>query len=289
MNALPSFFTVDVEEWFHILDAPCTPSLNTWAQLESRFERSLRLILEIFHAYEQKATFFWLAWLAERHPDLVRTCQDLGHEIASHGYAHVLAYEVGQKEFREDIRKSKGILEDIIGAPVHGFRAAGFSTLNETRWTFDEVAAAGYSYDSSVFPASRGHGGMSLSPLVPHVIKTDAGPLVEFPQSVVSVAGRRFSLFGGGYLRIAPLALIRWGCRRLARDSRPLIVYLHPREVDPGHPRLRLPPLRYLKCYLNLKSTEGKLRWLSSHYQSNTMANAVEKVRSSFSMCAVEG
>ena len=276
LNWPQTFLTVDVEEWFHILDAPCAPKLDTWHQLESRFERSLRLILEILSETAQRGTFFWLAWLAERHPQLVRLCKDLGHEVASHGYGHVLAYEVGQKRFREDVRRSKTVIEDITGTPVHGFRAAGFSTINDTTWTFEEVCAAGFKYDSSVFPASRGHGGMTSSPLLPHAIETSAGRLIVFPQSVVSIAGRRISLFGGGYLRVAPLALIRWGCYRLARGSRPLIVYLHPRELDPAHPRLALPPVRYFKCYANLKSTEYKLRWLCSHCRSELLCDATE-------------
>jgi hypothetical protein len=136
---------------------------------------------------------------------------------------------------------------------------------------FDEIRAAGYIYDSSIFPASRGHGGMTRCQLEPHVVQTTAGELVEIPQSMVEILGRRMSFFGGGYLRLAPMQLIRWGIRELARAQRPLIVYVHPREVDPDHPRLPLPPWRRFKCYVNLHTTFQKVKWLCETYRFSTM------------------
>lgn len=253
------FITIDVEDWFHILDTPVAPPFDTWDSQESCFAKGLNRLLDLLAKHKVSATMFWLGYLAERHPDLVLRCQRENHEIASHGYAHLLAYKVGRKEFREDISKSKRILEDIIQSPVHGFRAAGFSTTNDTSWTFDEVRKAGYLYDSSVFPAARAHGGMKSSAMQPYTFKTSGGELWEFPQSVIEICGKRISLFGGGYLRLCPLPLICWGIHNLKKNNRPLIVYVHPREVLPDHPRMPLSPWRKFKSYCRLKTTYPKL------------------------------
>jgi polysaccharide deacetylase family protein (PEP-CTERM system associated) len=191
----------------------------------------------------------------------------------------VLAYRVGRAAFREDLRRARGVLEDLGAGPVRGFRAAGFSVTAETPWAFDEIRAAGHEYDASVFPAGRGHGGMRTAPLTPYTVQTDTGALVELPNSVVTLLGRRVSLFGGGYLRLAPLWLIRRGVRRLQRAGRPVIVYVHPREVDPTHPRLPLPAARRFKSYVGLRSTLPKLEWLCAHGRFEQMHELAEHVR----------
>jgi polysaccharide deacetylase family protein (PEP-CTERM system associated) len=271
-------FSIDVEDWYHILDSPLAPPIDQWDRLESRVRTNTIKILRMLNQHDARATLFWLGWVAERHPDLVRQCHADGHEIASHGYAHLLAYKVGRAAFREDLVRSKEVLENIIGAPVHGFRAPGFSVTEETPWVFDEIRAAGYAYDSSIFPASRGHGGMIAAPLAPYVIQTGSLPLVELPQSLIHLMGKRISLFGGGYLRLAPLSLIRWGVRKLHREGRPLIIYIHPREVDPGHPRLPLSWARRIKCYVNLETTVPKLNHLMNEYRFTTMRDLAEEI-----------
>jgi polysaccharide deacetylase family protein (PEP-CTERM system associated) len=254
--------SIDVEDWFHILDCPQAPDISHWEKLECRLEPNLDRLLDLLDRHRLKATFFWLGWEAERHKPLVLRCLKAGHEIASHGYAHVLAFKVGRRAFAEDVRRSKQLLEDITGGPVTGIRVAGFSTTQDTPWTFEEIRAAGFVYDSSIFPSRRGHGGLRDAPLEPQILHTAAGPLAEIPQSMLEFGPVRVSLFGGGYLRLAPLWLIHWGVRRLAAQGRPLVVYLHPREIDPHHPRLPLNWQRRFKCYVNLKSTLPKLKSL---------------------------
>ncbi|HRS90325.1 MAG TPA: polysaccharide deacetylase family protein [Smithellaceae bacterium] len=266
-NKVDAFLTVDVEEWFHILDDPAVPAFNQWSGLESRLQRNMEFLLSLLDTRNVKATMFWLGWAAEKHPELVRRCAREGHEIASHGYRHILAYESGREKFKEDIRRGKKVIEDIIGQEVVGFRAAGFGTTADTPWFFDEIRAAGFLYDSSVFPAKRGHGGIADFKMAPHEITTTHGVLLEIPQSVVRIFGKRVSFFGGGYLRIAPIFLIRWGIHKLQASNRPLVVYVHPREVDPAHPRLPLKMHRRFKSYVNLRSTVPKLNWLCKNYQ----------------------
>ncbi len=271
-------FSCELEDWFHILDSDVAPRMEEWPGPPLRAEKSVHRLLELFEEYDVRATFFCLGWMAERIPQLVRQCQRAGHEIGSHGYGHVLAYRVGPRAFLEDIVRSKKILEDITGEEVIGFRSPGFCVREDNRWVFDVVLEAGYTYDASVFPARHGHGGLSYANPNPHTIQTQTGSLVEIPTSTVKFLGRRMCFFGGGYLRLSPLPLIRWGVGRLHRKGRPLIVYVHPREIDPDHPRLPLCLLRRFKCYVNLRSTMPKLRWLCEHYTFTTMATVAAQV-----------
>jgi len=264
-------FSCELEDWFHILDSASVPRIEEWSHLPLRAEKNVDRLLGLLEENNAKATFFCLGWMAERMPQVVRRCQGAGHEIGSHGYGHVLAYQVGRQAFLDDIVRSKEILEDLIGEEVIGFRSPGFCVTDENRWVFDVVVEAGYRYDASVFPTHHGHGGLRTAEPGPHVIETPSGPLVEIPTSTVRFLGRRICLFGGGYLRIAPLPLIRWGVERLHRQEQPLVVYIHPREIDPEHPRLPLPLARRFKCYVNLSSTMPKLRWLCEHYEFTAM------------------
>ena len=283
MKIADNVLTIDVEDWYHILDSPVVPAMDAWESMESRVEQNLIRILELLGKSGVSATFFWLGWMAERHKNLVRKCQTAGHEIASHGYAHVLPYKIGPTGFREDVNRAKGILEDILGEAVLGYRAPGFGIRNGERWAFDIIKELGHSYDSSVFPGVRGHGGMPGASVEPYIIKTLAGDLLECPIPAVELFGRRLFLFGGGYLRLAPRFLIHWGFNKLHCKGQGVIIYLHPREIDPEHPRLPLSLIRRFKSYINIKGTLPKLEWLCKRYKFCTMrefANGVvEKLR----------
>lgn len=273
---MDNFLTIDIEEWFNILDDQAVPAFSSWDGLEARLPRNMERILAILDEYKVKATMFWLGWAAEKNPALVRKCMKAGHEIASHGYGHLLAYEAGREIFREDMLHGKKIIEDITGKEVVGFRAAGFGTTSDTPWFFDEIRSAGFLYDSSVFPATRGHGGITDFKVEPHEINTSSGTLLEIPQSVVEIFGKRMSFFGGGYLRIAPVFLIKWGMGKLQEAGLPAVIYVHPREVDPEHPRLPLKLHRQFKSYVNLNSTVPKLRWLCENYKFGLMKDYVK-------------
>jgi polysaccharide deacetylase family protein (PEP-CTERM system associated) len=266
----PSVLTVDVEEWFHLLEVG-GPAEAEWDSLPSRVEGAFRRILDLLAARGTRVTCFFLGWVGERYPHLVREAAAAGHEIASHGYAHRLIYEMGPSEFREDASRARHVLEAAAGVPVLGFRAPGFSVTRRTPWFFDELAAAGYRYDSSVFPAARAHGGLPGAPLAPHAVPLrDGGSVMEFPVSVARWGPGRLCLFGGGYLRLFPYWMIRAAARRVEREGRPVVFYVHPREVDPGHPRLPLPPHRRWKSYVNLHTTEAKLRRLTAEFPLTT-------------------
>lgn len=274
--------SIDVEEWFHILDVPSTPPLAEWDALPSRVEASFRTMLDLFAEKRVRATLFFLAWVAERHPHLVREAQAGGHEIASHGHAHQLVYTQDRAAFTADIRRAKDILEQIAGTAVQGYRAPGFSVTERTPWFFDAVAEAGHTYDSSVFPGERGHGGLPGALPVPHVVATAHGDLVEFPISLASFLGKRLYFFGGGYLRFFPYPLVRRKAMEVLGEGRPVVVYLHPREVDPAHPRLAMGAKRRFMTYYNLRSTLPKLRRLCDDLPLTTFAELAAAGRATF-------
>ena len=251
--------TIDVEDWFHILDVRGTPPLEAWNAMPSRVERNLRRLLEILAEHDTRATCFFLGWVAERFPHLVRAAADAGHEIGSHGYSHQLVFDLTESEFFDDVRKTRSILEDISGRSVIGYRAPGFSMVKDTPWAFESLAAAGYLYDTSIFPGTRGHGGLPEAALTPTHVATRSGTMVEFPISMVEIAGRRICLFGGGYLRLFPYCIISAMTRRAHREGRFVVFYLHPREIDPAQPRLPMSLPRRFKSYVNIRGTEAKL------------------------------
>jgi polysaccharide deacetylase family protein (PEP-CTERM system associated) len=261
-DALPSLFTVDVEDWFHILDLEGAPGLSEWDSQPSRVEANFLRMLDILDAHQVKVTCFVLGWVAERYPHLVTTAAARGHEIASHGYAHRLVYQMGEKAFFDDALKAKRLLEDLSGTPVLGYRAAGFSVTTECPWFFERLAEAGYTYDSSVFPAKRAHGGMDTGRFAPYRVETAFGAVTEFPITVAPVFGKPVCFFGGGYLRLFPHWLIRTMSQRVRRDGRPVMYYVHPREIDNGQPRLPMGPVRKFKSYYNIAGTEAKMHAL---------------------------
>lgn len=274
---MKAIFSVDVEDWFHILDAKSTPSIEEWHQYESRVERNFYSLLQLFSEKQVFVTCFFLGWVAEKFPNLVKEASSLGHEIASHGYSHILSYRLSENDFFEDVMKAKSILEDLSGRPVLGYRSPGFSGIKEIPWFFDKLIDAGYVYDSSIFPAKHGHGGISSSCLAPHLIMRADNSIIEFPITVLDIMGYKLCLFGGGYLRLFPYRMIKWGAKYVIKDNRPVIFYIHPREIDPSHPRLPLNSYRTFKSYVNLKTTKNKLDKILDEFQFTTFQRYIKK------------
>lgn len=275
-HGVRSIFTVDVEDWYHILDVPSAPPMDAWQDLPGCVEKNFLRLLDIFDESSSKVTCFFLGWIADRYPQLVREAVQRGHEIASHGFAHRLVFQMTPEEFRKDALVSRRLLEDLSGAAVRGYRAAGFSTTEAAPWFFDELIAAGYAYDSSIFPARRGHGGWDASPMGPYTTVANAGEIAEFPISLASVLGKRMCFSGGGYLRLFPYRVISQMAARIESAGRPVIFYIHPREIDPQHQRLQMSAYRRFKSYVNLDSTERKVRRILEEFSCGTFAEYMD-------------
>ena len=232
--------SVDVEDWFQVWALSGVIARDDWDRHALRVEAATDRLLERLSARGALATFFTLGWIAERAPDLVRRIHAQGHEVASHGYDHTKAFDQDEATFRADVTKAKAILEDTVGAPVRGYRAAGFSFDARTPWAHRVLAETGHAYSSSSHPIAHDHYGDPNGPLGPHV----AGGIAEIPVSVREVGGKRRTMGGGGWFRAAPLAYSRAQWRALEAEGRRGVFYLHPWEVDPGHPMPRGVPLK---------------------------------------------
>lgn len=260
INAL----SFDVEEYFHAEAFAAVVRAEEWPALESRVAATTARLLEVLEEARTAATFFILGWVAERHPRLVRAIQARGHELACHGYGHQMITRLTRVQFAEDVRRAKETIEDLTGGPVIGYRAPTFSVVQETLWSLEVLAEAGFRYDSSIFPIVHDRYGMRGAPRFPH--RRAAGrerEIAEFPLSTIVRMGCRLPVAGGGYFRLLPYALTRGALRSLNQAERqPAIVYLHPWELDPGQPRLSLGCLARLRHSLNIRATESKLRRL---------------------------
>ena len=260
-----NFFTVDVEDYFQVNNLSRVVRRSDWDMQPSRVERNTRKIMDLLSRFEIKATFFVLGWIAERLPNIVRDIKKLGHEIASHGYAHQLVYEQTPEAFREDVKKAKKILEDIIQEPVLGYRAPTFSITEVSRWAFGILAEEGFMYDSSIFPARRAKGGFAQAQRYPHKISN--GRMWEFPISTSMVFGKSIPFSGGGYFRLFPYWFVKKAICRINSEGKPVIVYVHPWEFDIEQPKIRSSRVNNFKHYVNISKTEGKLKQLLRDFE----------------------
>ncbi len=274
LNAL----TVDVEDYYHVSAFETVISPDRWVGFESRVERNTHRLLDLLDRYPTKATFFVLGWVAERQATLVRAIHERGHEVASHGYAHRRIYTQTPDQFREETRRSKRILEELIGQPVMGYRAASYSITAKSLWALDVLKEEGFLYDSSIFPVYHDRYGIANYPRFCHVVEGPFGNgLIEFPLSTLKIAGFNLPIAGGGYFRIYPYFMTRWGISRLNdREQQPAVVYLHPWEVDSEQPRIAASALSRFRHYRNLDKTETRLTCLLQQFQFGPMREVLK-------------
>ena len=263
----------DIEDWFHIVGIDALDDPQTWPTLPSLVVEYTGWITQTLQEANVRATFFMLGWIAERYPQLAPMIVAGGHELASHSYWHRRIDTLSREEFREDLRRSIDVIEQQSGAKVKGFRAPSFSIRPGTEWAFDVLLDAGIVYDSSLFPARRAHGGYRC-PQAPHdFTNTPSGrPIRELPMSVLGFGPLRLAFSGGGYLRLLPEQMIRYGFDKFARASLPVAVYLHPRDFAPDQPRVPMPLHRRFKSYVGLRTSKRKLQMLLSRYRFDTCA-----------------
>ena len=271
--------TIDVEDYFHVSNFEHVVDRGAWGTLESRVEANTDRLLGMFDAAGVTATFFVLAWVAERVPALVRRIAAAGHEVASHGYGHRLIYDQTPEVFRDDVRRARSLLEDLAGQRVNGYRAPSFSVTARSMWALDVLIEEGYTYDSSIFPVHHDRYGIPDAERHAGVVTRTSGSIVEVPASTVRLAGVNWPVGGGGYFRLLPYGWTRWGLRRVNDVERaPAVFYLHPWEVDPDQPRLTAPALARYRHYHNLADTAPRLERLMREFPFGTMRELIASV-----------
>lgn len=280
MEVTTNALTIDVEDYFQVAALAEAVDRNDWSSMEYRVEVNTDRLLDLFSQRGVRATFFTLGWVAERSPELIRRIQKAGHEIASHGYSHQLVYQQTPEVFREETRKSKQILEDITGEAVTGYRAASYSITAQSRWALDILCEEGFTWDSSIFPVHHDRYGMPGTPHEPYRLEAPGGgKLVEFPLSTCPLGSYRLPIAGGGYFRLYPYWLSRWGLGKINKAGQPFIFYLHPWEIDTGQPRLKVKPLSRFRHYNNLNKCMGRLEQLLEDFRFGSVSDVLSETK----------
>jgi polysaccharide deacetylase family protein (PEP-CTERM system associated) len=275
-QAVPNLLSVDVEDWYHsVLDIPP----GDWPQYEDRLMPATERLLECLAEREARATFFVLGHAAEQHSELVPAIEDAGHEIACHGYAHRLAYDLSEAEFREDLERSLDILRGQARQPIRGYRAAYWSITRRSLWALDIAAEHGLVYDSSIYPTRTSLYGIPDAPRIPFRLRTPEGrELVEFPPSVLRFPGRNLPFAGGIYLRLLPYCFVRWAMRRFRRSGGPALAYIHPPEFDPDKPRLPMGWSKRILHYARLDALQVKVPRLLADFDFIPLGEAFDRL-----------
>jgi polysaccharide deacetylase family protein (PEP-CTERM system associated) len=273
----PHFFTVDVEEYFQVNAFEGLVNRDDWDLWPCRLDKSMSILLAELHRVGVRGTFFVLGWVADRNPKLVREIANAGHEIASHGYWHRRVPTMSPGEFREDLRASKRLLEDITGERVDGFRAPSFSITPGVEWAFDVLIEEGFRYDSSVFPIRRPGYGTPGAPRSPHVIRRAGGGILEIPLATAKVMGLSLPAAGGAYLRQLPFALTRRAFAQASALGLPATFYIHPWEIDAGQPRLQVDAVTHVRHYRGLTGTLDRIRRLLREFQFTNIRSFLDE------------
>ncbi|MBD3289555.1 DUF3473 domain-containing protein [candidate division KSB1 bacterium] len=276
LNGSLNALTIDVEDWFQVANLQDIVNFKDWDKFESRISLTLTQILNLLCEKNVGATFFVLGWIAERFPALIKQIDDYGHEIATHGYSHRCIYEMNEREFKSDLQKSIELIGNITGKDILGYRAPNYSIIPNTIWAFKILAQCGIRYDSSIFPIKHNRGGFVSAPRFPFIIDLEQdGKLIEFPLSTIRLLGNNFPVAGGAYLRLYPYWFIRSALRKLNDAGKPVIIYIHPWEIDYFQPRLKTNFSSRLKHYGNLALTEQKIKKLLSDFQFASISEVI--------------
>ncbi|OLS14500.1 MAG: polysaccharide deacetylase [Promethearchaeota archaeon CR_4] len=273
---IENILSIDVEDWY------CDLNHGTWKFLEDRIVQNTEHILKILKRKNIGATFFVLGYFADKHPELIKEIVENNHEIGSHGYNHVAITQQTPNQFKEDVVRSFVVLEKITGEKVWGYRAPFFTLVENTAWAIDVLKSLGLRYDSSIFPFKIYKYGVPDAPLFPYHISSKNikknspnEKFLEIPLSVyqIPIIRKNIPIAGGFYLRFFPSQFISYGIRQINKTRNPAILYTHPWEFDPNHPRIN--SIVWYNYY-RLSSTEKKFEKLLSKFKFTSIRNWLE-------------
>ncbi|MCD4701629.1 MAG: DUF3473 domain-containing protein, partial [Candidatus Aegiribacteria sp.] len=269
----------DMEEWFQTYAASKWYPGEKWDKLDSRLDYALDTILQILDDHRAYATFFFLGWIVERHPELVRKILHRGHEIGYHGYNHVELTSLTREDFRRNLDRFLNLLDSLsIPAPV-GFRAPSFSVKNHTSWAIDEIVARGFKYDSSVYPMFKLRYGIPEAPQKPFILKGERSSIIELPLASLSVAGLKVPVAGGAYLRFYPGILHRVLLRFVSKSNTIPVLYFHPWEIDSMNVSSRMSLFQRVRQHHNTgMNTVKKLHHLLRLYRGISLRELAEEI-----------
>ena len=271
-----NILSIDLEEWYH----PEYVRTAAIGNKEERITKSLDKTLALLDEHNVDATFFVVGELVEKHAEIGEKIDEKGHEIAFHGYYHEPLWKLDAGRLRSEIVKFGSLIKE----KCIGFRAPSFSLSNETKWALKVLEEVGYKYDSSVFPAKTPLYGLSSAPIRPYtvssesVVKEDENAVLwEFPLLVYSLAGVRFPVAGGFYLRFFPVDIIKRAVKKANKQGFPALLFVHNWELDSETPKLKLGLYKSFVTYYNIEETRKKLNNLLSSLEFTSVRNFMEE------------
>jgi polysaccharide deacetylase family protein (PEP-CTERM system associated) len=267
-----NFLTFDIEEWYH---ANYSDNLvDKYKNKETNLSDSILKMLDMCDKHNVKSTCFILGSVAKEKPQIVKDIFSRGHEVASHSFAHKLVYTMTPNEFKEDLKISCDILEQITGTKVLGFRAPSWSIKQEQLdWFYDILEEQGLIYSSSVYPAHTYLYGISDFPQHAHnpIVNGKQKLILEIPQSVIKVLNKDVGFAGGFYLRFFPEWFVDSMIMHKNKNNQEVFLYLHPREIEPDEESMKI----------KLKFPENLIHYYGLNSVYNKLSNLTEKHSSS--------
>ena len=258
MKQVKNIFSIDTEDWYHSYYGQKIHHEHT-----SRIIKPVEKILKILKNNQSTATFFIVGQVAQKHPELIKEIKKQGHEIASHGFDHLFVDKIGPQKFETDLTKSKQILESIIKTKVLGYRAPAWSVNQKTTpWFWSILKKHGFEYSSSIFPFKTFMYGDNTAIQLPHKING----VLEIPPPVVQIKNIRIPFSGGFYLRCLPTLTVKLFTKIVNLQGLSTIYYIHPRELDPKQPRLKLSLTKTFIHYYGISQTKTKLKKILSSF-----------------------
>ena len=263
-------FSIDLEDWYQGIELP----LEEWKGKERRVEIGMDRIIEILYSTNSKCTFFTLGVIGEEYPKLIQKLADAGHEIASHGYSHKKVYDLTPDEFREELKKTKDVLEQVSGQEVVGHRSPFFSITKESLWALEILKECGFEYDCSISPIKTWRYGISTCP--EKIFKFEEFDLIEYPVNTFKFLGKKLGI-GGAYFRIFPYLFFSNQYKNNEKSGIPTMFYAHPWEYDPDHPIIDFEPKAKFTHYHNLKGMFNRTKKLLNQFQFSTVKEVLKQ------------
>jgi polysaccharide deacetylase family protein (PEP-CTERM system associated) len=246
--------------------------------MPSRVVSTTRRLLDLLDRAGVRGTFFVVGWIAERHPTLVTEIAAAGHDIGSHGQLHRRVYELTPPGFAADLAASVQAIAGTGAPRPTAFRAPEWSINDKAPWALEELARQQFEIDASMAPIKLV--GRVDFRRDAHVRDTAAGPIVEIPPLVADRFGQVMPLGWGWGLRLSSPRRVIDAMAAANAAGRPAVLTVHPWELDPDPPRLRLPLKQWFAHYFRLDGFEARLTEIVHAAPFSTLAATARCVRS---------
>jgi polysaccharide deacetylase family protein (PEP-CTERM system associated) len=265
-------------------------------------DRQTDIMLDMLNEAGKKATFFILGMAAQHRPDLVKKIAAEGHEIGLHGQWHINMRTLSKDQAWNDLKESYKLVTDIIGAPIFGYRAPYFSIDETNLYVLEMLADLGLIYDSSIFPIKLKRYGIANFNKEDALYELPNGKqIVELPLTIAKMYGKDLPVAGGGYMRAFPQFFLNNVFKKLDKERKNVMLYMHPYEFDtksidcsanyPSGTNASAAKIFLINLRWNLfrNTIRGKLKSLLKQYQFTTCLKKANYVKSNSHSPAVLG